>query len=78
MTEKQSDDIALKVVAKLKEGKAFRGCPLTRDEQVAVKEVAAMTKKGKKWFNIVIVALLMLAAKDIYHLLKAGWLAVTK
>jgi len=78
MTEKQSEDIASKVVDKLKEENGFRGCPLTRDEQAIIKDVASMTKKGKKWVNIVIVALLMLAAKDIYHLIKAGWQAVSK
>lgn len=88
MTDKQSEDIALKVVAKLKDENAFRGCPLTRDEQGKIKEVArmadeliplaAVSKKGRKYVGLLFIGLLYLAAKDIYGWLSTAWGAISR
>ena len=88
MSEKQTEDIASRVVDKLKEENGFRGCPLTRDEQGQVKHIAALegelqelvsvTKKGKKYFGILFVALIMLSAKGMYESLITLWHTVAK
>jgi len=81
-------NLATEIVAELKAEKGFRGCPLTRDEQGAVKDIAmvadeliplaSVSKKSKKFASIFFIAILMLAAKGIYEFLETLWHTVVK
>ena len=80
--------VADAVVSKLKEDNAFRGCPLTREEQSAVKElvvvneslqnVASMQKRFMKWGGLVLTAVVIVAARDIYGFILTVWHTVVK
>ena len=83
MSEVDHEAIADSVVSKLRAEKGFRGCPLSRDEQKAVKELAAVNsilqniataqKRFTKWGGLLLTAVIIVAAKDIYGFIISLW-----
>lgn len=78
MSQVDHKQLATDIVAELKAGNAFRGCPLNREQQATVAELANTTKKAKRWSGVLVTALLIMFAKDIYGLLATAWTAVTR
>lgn len=70
--------LATDIATELKAGNAFRGCPLNREQQATVAELANTTKTAKRWSGVLVTALLIMFAKDIYVTLTTIWEAVTR